>query len=224
MHTDQRCWRSYSPGHAKEIEIVTYPSPKGSAMRQPGGPVLNSIQRGVALVGKVIESLVFLAGSAILVILSVILFAQVVFRYVIEQPLPWAEEAARYFLVWLAMFAAVLAARRGLHFVFRWGTLWMSTQTRSKLKLIINLLVVGILAVILVQSLTYFFLMGNQRTQATNINMQLPVAGIVAGVFLLSVVYLLDSVDQILGIFTKKSTNYVDEEDARAIALLSEEH
>jgi TRAP-type C4-dicarboxylate transport system permease small subunit len=203
---------------------VTHPSSSVGAARQSGGPVINAIQDGAALAGRGIESLSFLAGSVILIVLSIILFAQVVFRYVIEQPLPWAEEAARYFLVWLAMLASVLAARRGLHFVFRWGTIWMSGWARSALKLVINLLVVAILAVMFVQCLAYFELMGNQRTQATDVNMQLPVAGIVVGIFLLGGVYFLECVDQILGIFTGRSMSYLEEEDVRVMTVLVEKN
>ncbi len=147
--------------------------------------------------GRGSRGLAFIVGSALLLVLSAILFAQVIFRYVIEQPLSWAEEAARFLLVWLAMLAAVIAARRGLHFVFRWGTIWLPKPARSVLRLFVNAVTVVIIAVIFVQCLAYFDLMGNQRTQATNVNMQLPVGGIVVGVFLLGAVYFLECLDQI---------------------------
>jgi len=41
--------------------------------------------------------------------------AQVIMRYVFNQPLVWSEELARYCMIWLAMLAAALAAREGQH-------------------------------------------------------------------------------------------------------------
>ena len=41
---------------------------------------------------------------------------QVVFRYVIQKPLPWSEEAARYLFVWTAFLAAAVTVGRNDQF------------------------------------------------------------------------------------------------------------
>lgn len=41
---------------------------------------------------------------------------QVVFRYVIQEPLPWSEEAARYLFVWTAFLAAAVTVGRNDQF------------------------------------------------------------------------------------------------------------
>ena len=43
------------------------------------------------------------------------LFAGVVFRYVLHQPLIWSDELASILFLWLAMFGAVVAFRRSEH-------------------------------------------------------------------------------------------------------------
>lgn len=41
---------------------------------------------------------------------------QVFFRYVLEEPLPWSEELARYLFVWAALLAAAVTVGRNDHF------------------------------------------------------------------------------------------------------------
>ncbi len=44
-----------------------------------------------------------------------VVFLQVVFRYVLQQPLFWSEELPRYLLIWMAFLAAALAERYDGH-------------------------------------------------------------------------------------------------------------
>ncbi|MDX5362562.1 MAG: TRAP transporter small permease [Pseudazoarcus pumilus] len=46
---------------------------------------------------------------------SVILFANVVARYVFNAGFPWAEELVRYQIVWMVFLGASVAARQGIH-------------------------------------------------------------------------------------------------------------
>ncbi len=41
---------------------------------------------------------------------------QVLFRYVLEEPLPWSEELVRYLFVWAALLAAAVTVGRNDHF------------------------------------------------------------------------------------------------------------
>lgn len=46
---------------------------------------------------------------------SVILFANVLARYVFNSGFPWAEELVRYQIVWMVFLGASVAARQGIH-------------------------------------------------------------------------------------------------------------
>lgn len=46
--------------------------------------------------------------------MTLLIFAQVIFRYVIKAPLSWSEELARYLFIWMVYLAASLATRRGV--------------------------------------------------------------------------------------------------------------
>src|SRR3984885_2957882 len=64
-----------------------------------------------AFVGKLVE-----IPAALLVVAEIVtLFAGVVARYVVQQPLIWSDELASILFLWLAMLGAVVAFRRSEH-------------------------------------------------------------------------------------------------------------
>ena len=48
-------------------------------------------------------------------LMTVLIFMQVVFRYLLEQPLSWSEEGARYLLIWATYAGASIAFYEGKH-------------------------------------------------------------------------------------------------------------
>lgn len=56
-----------------------------------------------------------LLSTVLLSIMSSVLFVQVFFRYVLHSSLFWAEELARYSMVWVVFLGAVVAVSRGTH-------------------------------------------------------------------------------------------------------------
>jgi TRAP-type C4-dicarboxylate transport system permease small subunit len=57
-----------------------------------------------------------IAVIILITLLTAVTFAQVITRYVLDSPLIWSEEAARYLFVWVSMIGAALAIREGGHF------------------------------------------------------------------------------------------------------------
>jgi TRAP-type C4-dicarboxylate transport system permease small subunit len=66
----------------------------------------------------------------VLAVMAVVVFLQVLFRYLIHLPLFWTEEFARYCLVWASLLGSAVAVKRGEHlavtffldqFPMRWG-------------------------------------------------------------------------------------------------------
>jgi TRAP-type C4-dicarboxylate transport system permease small subunit len=56
------------------------------------------------------------AIAFVMLLLTIVTFAQVVSRYVFNDPLIWSEEAARYLFVWVSMLGAALGLREGAHY------------------------------------------------------------------------------------------------------------
>ena len=50
-------------------------------------------------------------GGALLLLLTVTIFVQVIFRFLIDLPLAWSEELSRYSFIWLTMMVAPICIR-----------------------------------------------------------------------------------------------------------------
>src|SRR5581483_11661021 len=93
----------------QEMIYETYAEPLESQ-------VVTSLHRGWAewsdsVLGQLIE-----VPAALLVVAEIIvLLAGVTSRYVLHNPLVWSDELASILFLWLAMFGAVVALRRGEH-------------------------------------------------------------------------------------------------------------
>ena len=53
------------------------------------------------------------ASVALLAAIFAIMVLQIAFRYVLNAPLVWTEEAARYLYIWACYLGAAVALRRG---------------------------------------------------------------------------------------------------------------
>lgn len=185
-------------------------------------PLLAPLQRRLTQVSRGLELAMMGLAGVLLVFLSATLFLQVLFRYVIQAPLPWTEEAARFALVWYAMTAAAAVARRGLHFVFRWGTLVLSPRLRWWLRQLVSLGVILLLAVIVVQSVSYLAIVANQTSTATQVNMQVPYAAIPVGLTGFLAVYVLDFFDAALSLCTGVSLSAKEAQEEETYRRLTE--
>ena len=66
----------------------------------------------------VLTALLAITKASIIVIsvvMVIVTLAQVVFRYVIAEPLPWSEELARYCFVWIVFLGGAVGLSRGIH-------------------------------------------------------------------------------------------------------------
>ena len=54
-------------------------------------------------------------SGSLLAVMVIVVFAQVIFRFVLEKPLPWSEEVARYIMVWITFLGAALAVKKMAH-------------------------------------------------------------------------------------------------------------
>ncbi|KJS23062.1 MAG: hypothetical protein VR72_02450 [Clostridiaceae bacterium BRH_c20a] len=53
--------------------------------------------------------------TALYLVMVVVIFLQVFFRFVIKASLPWSEELARYIMAWAVFIGASIAAKEGAH-------------------------------------------------------------------------------------------------------------
>jgi TRAP-type C4-dicarboxylate transport system permease small subunit len=160
------------------------------------------LQACLAQIGAGVEMITLVMGGICLAIVFVTLLLQVLYRYVLFLPLNWSEEAARYGLVWLGMLSAVVAARRGLHFTFRFVILFLPEATRRWLRVGANLLIIFFLSVLAVQGKVYLDIVENQTAPATGLNMAVPYSSILVGSALMIAIYAIEALDALLSSFS----------------------
>jgi TRAP-type C4-dicarboxylate transport system permease small subunit len=73
--------------------------------------VINLLSRALDASARACDVVI---GLGLLAAVSVNLM-QVAWRYLLEDPLPWSEEAMRYVMIWIAMLGSAAALPRGEH-------------------------------------------------------------------------------------------------------------
>jgi len=101
------------------------------------------------------DNLLAKAEAMVLVLLvavmTLIVFLQVVYRYVLIQPLHWSEELARYLFIWLSILGATLGLQKRGHFGLDFFYRMLPDQKRRFLQFLIHLFVGCVILVILIQ-------------------------------------------------------------------------
>lgn len=107
---------------------------------------------------------VFLFGAIVVVV-----FAQVVSRFVFNAPFSWSEELARYLQVWLILLASAACVRRGLHLTVDYAVHSLGPQLRWAMRLLAIAGVVFFLGVVIVSGVVLISATANQATPALEI-------------------------------------------------------
>jgi TRAP-type C4-dicarboxylate transport system permease small subunit len=141
------------------------------------------------------------AEAAVLItlvaVMTVVVFLQVVYRYVLTQPLHWSEELARYLFVWLSILGATLGLQKRGHFGLDFFYRMFPDKRRRFLQFLIYLLMGGVILVILVQGIKLVQITMPQESPAMGISMGwayacLPVAAALMTIHLL-VIFIKDT-------------------------------
>lgn len=83
-------------------------------------------------------------------LLFVCVMMQIIWRYILEIPLPWSDEAARYLLVWVSLLAIALAFRDDSHIKLDYFVLKFAPPVRHGIWILFNLITLSFLALLLI--------------------------------------------------------------------------
>jgi TRAP-type C4-dicarboxylate transport system permease small subunit len=113
----------------------------------------------------------------ILIVLSVsitaVVFLQVVFRYVLRQPLFWSEELPRYLLIWISFLAAALAQKHEAHINITLLVTRLSPRLQQARRILANLVMLGFLGVLVYSGSLVASITAHHRSTALQIPMAL---------------------------------------------------
>ena len=128
---------------------------------------------------------VILLGFTVLVVLVLM---QIVWRYILELPLPWSDEAIRYLLVWVTLLAIARAFRSDGH--LRLGALFQkcAKPIRSFLWLLFNSLTLSFQALLIIYGIPNAILGNFTNSPGLDISLFVPYLSIpvAAGIMLIN--------------------------------------
>lgn len=125
------------------------------------------------------------AASATLVALVAVTFAQVVFRYVLQAPLSWSEETARFLMMWLAALSGAYAFKTRGHFALRFLVDRFGPSGQRVLGTVVSVSVAAFLAIFAYQSFRFMLEVRGMEAPATQISMAIPYSSAFVGSFLM---------------------------------------
>jgi TRAP-type C4-dicarboxylate transport system permease small subunit len=131
------------------------------------------------------------AEAAVLITLvaaiTVIVFLQVVYRYVLTEPLHWSEELARYLFVWLSILGATLGLQKRGHFGLDFFYRILPNKGRRFLQFLTCLLMGCVILVIFVQGIRLVQATVLQESPAMGIPMGWAYACLPVGALLMAI-------------------------------------
>jgi TRAP-type C4-dicarboxylate transport system permease small subunit len=143
---------------------------------------------------RVIRVAVRAVVVAMFTAIVVVVFSQVVSRFVFNAPFSWSEELARYLQVWLIMLGSAACLRKGLHLAVDYAVHSLPDAPKRTLHLISLAAIMFFLGVVFVSGISLIAATLSQRTPA----LQIPIWVIYLAIPVGSLLMLLESIDLVL--------------------------
>lgn len=128
-------------------------------------------------------------------LLCILVFGEVVARYIFNNPFFWSEELTIYTFTWVAFLGAALALKNNRHVVVNVFVSWLPRTAQYVATLMADLIVLAFLVLLLVQSVLFWELSHTLRSIALNIPLSF-VSGSLVVMACIMIFYLCDSVVQ----------------------------
>lgn len=138
---------------------------------------------------KVMDKILFWIVALLFGVMTLVIFLQVIFRYILLAPLPWSEELARYLFIWITFLGGTLAARKGNHIGMEMLQNALPGRSKAISKFIASFLTSIFFAMTFIFSISVFQKMMIQTSPAMELPMGYPYLGIIIGSALMCLWY-----------------------------------
>ncbi|MBO8141282.1 MAG: TRAP transporter small permease [Firmicutes bacterium] len=125
--------------------------------------------------------------AVLVAVMSIVLIAQVFFRFVLQNSLSWSEELSRYLFVWVSMLGAGIALRQHFHPGLTLVVDRLPPRARAAVKVLAQLLVLALLIVVIREGYELGRMNAWQRSPAMGIPMTYPYAAVWVGAAVMAV-------------------------------------
>ncbi len=118
--------------------------------------------------------------------MTLIVFAQVIYRYLLAHPISWSEELARYLFVWICLLGAALTVKRRGHFRLEVFYKMLPSKARRFLRFIIYILMGTVISVVLVHGI-FLIRLTTEDSPAMEVSMRWVYASLPVGAALMAI-------------------------------------
>lgn len=132
-------------------------------------------------------------SAAIMGIMTLLIFAQVICRYVLKMPLAWSEEGARFLFIWVTFIAGYVGARRAQHISVELVQDLFSKKVKKGMQFFSNLIASGFFGLVVFHCIKNWDKLEMQTSPALGITMSMVYLGIVIGCVGMALCYLLNA-------------------------------
>ena len=136
---------------------------------------------------------------ALSALIAVVVFLQVVFRYLLRQPLFWSEELPRYLLIWMSFLAAALAQKSEAHINITLALAPLPPACRRAVRILTNLIFLAFLAVLVYSGALVVGITASHRSTALQIPMAAVYLALPVGAVLMSIYLVLQIAQDLTG-------------------------
>ena len=136
---------------------------------------------------------------ALSALIAVVVFLQVVFRYLLRQPLFWSEELPRYLLIWMSFLAAALAQKSEAHINITLALAPLPPAWRRAVRILTNLIFLAFLAVLVYSGALVVGITASPRSTALQIPMAAVYLALPVGAVLMSIYLVLQIAQDLTG-------------------------
>ena len=162
--------------------------------------------------GKMFNKTEEYLAALTLIFVSFLLFIQVVLRYLFGTSIYWAEELARYMIVWLCFLGASMAVRDRKHAVMDLLLNYLGKKTRSIIEIFSA--VVCIFFCVAIARLGWSFVASAKNMNSMASTLAIPIfwayLAVPVGLSLMGIRYTLQLISGIKGLIKKDMSEYQD--------------
>ena len=155
---------------------------------------LNGV-KGISLIKKILDRVVDVTVVLLMIFIVVVVFLQVFSRYVLNCPLTWSEELARYLFIWIVFTAAAVVFRENKHMSVDFLIMNFPDTLRKKIDFVSKLLIAAFLLIMIIASPSIISLTMRQTSPTLSIPMGVIYLAFPVSMFLM----LLELVFRVLG-------------------------
>ncbi|MCD6363789.1 MAG: TRAP transporter small permease [Synergistetes bacterium] len=147
---------------------------------------------------KYLDAAALFCCGILLILMVVVVFAQIIFRFFIGSSLSWSEELARYSMIWLSFLGASAGVKRGAHV----GVEFLLRSLPEKKRILLTKLILALglffFLVVFWKGIFILKIVRYQSSPAMGISMMYPYMAISVGSFI-SLIHILDALLSVKG-------------------------